>query len=171
MAKFFQINMPQDYTEWMELISSSELYSQRAKELKEYSEAINEALSKYDKHKEVESLLDETKAKQTEALAERVKARDYAQWKRAEAEKSFAETMAQGAKNLEEIDKQGHLLTERETRCAYWEADLKEREAAFTAVKAAVEKREKAAETKTHAAEKVKSELQAKLKKLKEAVE
>jgi hypothetical protein len=171
MAKFFQINMPQDYTEWMELISNSELYSQRAKELKEYSEAINEALSKYNMSKEVESVLEDAKSKQAEGLAERVKARDYAQWKRSEGDRIFADIMAQGQKNLEEIAAQGKLLTERETRCAYWEADLKEREHAFNAVKTAVEKREKSAETKTVAAEKVKAEFQAKLKKMKEAVE
>ncbi len=171
MAKFFQINMPADYPEWMELISNSEMYTQRAKELKEYSLAINEALSKYDKNKEAESVLEEARVKHAEALDERTKAREYAQWKRADAERKFADLMAQGQKNLEEIAAQGHLLTERETRCAYWEADLKERESAFTAVKAAVDKREKAAETKTASAEKTKAEFQDKLKKLKAAVE
>jgi chromosome segregation ATPase len=124
MAKFFHINMPADYSEWMELISNSDLYTQRAKELKEYSEAINAALTQYEGHKDVESEMGQARAKHTEAEDERKKAREYAKWKRAEGDKKFDESIAVGAKHLADIEARIKLANERQAKLDAREAKL-----------------------------------------------
>jgi chromosome segregation ATPase len=124
MAKFFHINMPADYSEWMEIISNSELYTQRAKELKEYAEAINAALTQYEGHKDVESEMGQARAKHTEAEEERKKAREYAKWKRAEGDKKFDESIAIGAKQLADIEARIKLANERQAKLDAREAKL-----------------------------------------------
>jgi chromosome segregation ATPase len=124
MAKFFHINMPADYSEWMELISNSDLYTQRAKELKEYSEAINAALKQYEGHKDVESEMGQARAKHTEAEEERKKAREYAKWKRAEGDKKFDESIAVGAKQLADVEARIKLANERQARLDSRESKL-----------------------------------------------
>jgi chromosome segregation ATPase len=148
MAKFFHINMPADYSEWMELISNSDLYTQRAKELKEYSKAINDALVQFEMHKDIENELGQARAKHTEAEDERKKAREYAKWKRAEGDKKFDEAIAVGAKHLADIEARIKLANERQAKLDSRESKLDAQAAALEDKAQELQKRQADADKK-----------------------
>jgi hypothetical protein len=170
MARFYQINLPEDYNEWMTLLTNSEMYSQRAKELKDYSEAINAALAQYEQHKKAEDAVSDANVKLKEADAIRKQADDYAASLKAKAEKEFKEK----AKSMDTAQMGLRSVSEHLDRR---DAETKLREVALDTRQASLDKlaaliKEEAANAKSQLAEalKLKATYEDKLQQLKAAI-
>lgn len=167
MAKFFHIEMPKDYPEWMSLITNSDLYTQRAKELKDYSEAINAALSKYDAIADIESAEANAKAKLKEAEEIRKQADDYSDSKKAEADKQFAHLMAQGEQNLVQIAAKTKHISDDRTKLSILESQLAEQEKSLAKREEAVFIKASQAQSLMAEAKRLKDEFSIRLAKIK----
>jgi F0F1-type ATP synthase membrane subunit b/b' len=170
MAKFFHIEIPADYKDWMELITSSEKYTQRAQELKEYSESINKALTQYEAHKSAEDATADANAKLKEAAEIRKQADDYADSLKAKVEKE-----ADAARVANDEYRKGMAEAVEDHKRASTELKLKSvaldtRKTALDKLAASIKDEAAAAKTQLAEAQRMKAAYEEKLKSIKAAI-
>jgi hypothetical protein len=170
MAKFFHIEIPADYKDWMELITSSEKYTQRAQELKDYSEAINAALSQYEQHKQAEDAVADANTKLKEADAIRKQADDYAASMKAKADKEAAQAEIEKAKHDEAVRDSVKAYEKRFTEIKLQSVALDARKVALDKLAASIRDEAAAAKTQLAEAVKLKATYEEKLKSIKAAI-